>query len=109
MKYRGITHKLDELNRELRNRKIDIAVISETKKKSKGSKELENYVMIYSGVPREEWDSSGVAILVRNDWKNRIIDYKWISSRIVQLRLKILTYTVTIIGIYAPVEGKPTH
>jgi hypothetical protein len=26
---RGITHKLDELNRELRNRKIDIAVISD--------------------------------------------------------------------------------
>jgi hypothetical protein len=30
--------------------------------------------MIYSGLPREEWDSSGVAILVRKDWKNRIID-----------------------------------
>jgi exonuclease III len=69
---RGITHKLDELNRELRNRKIDIAVISEIKRKSKGSKELENYVMIYSEVPREEWASSGVAILVRKDWKNRI-------------------------------------
>jgi hypothetical protein len=28
----GITHKLDELNRELKNRKTDIAVILETKK-----------------------------------------------------------------------------
>jgi exonuclease III len=27
----------------------------------------------------------------------------------VQLRLKILTYTVIKIGIYAPVEGKPTE
>jgi exonuclease III len=26
----------------------------------------------------------------------------------VQLRLKLLTYTATIIGIYAPVEEKPT-
>jgi exonuclease III len=60
-----ITHKLDEPNRELKNRKIDIAVISETKKKSKGTKELENYVIIYSGVPREEWAPSGVVILVR--------------------------------------------
>jgi hypothetical protein len=45
----------------------------------------------------------------RKDWKNRIIDYKWISRRIVQLGLKILTYTVTIIGIYAPLEGKTTE
>jgi exonuclease III len=66
-------------------------------------------VMIYSGVPREEWASSGIAILVRKDWKNRIIDYKWISQRTVQLGLKILTYTVTINGIYAPAEGKPTE
>jgi exonuclease III len=83
---RGITHKLDELNRELGNRKIDIAVILETRKKSKVSKELDNYVMIYSGVPREA--SSGVAILVRKDWKNRIIDCKWISTRNVQLKTK---------------------
>jgi hypothetical protein len=28
------------------------------KKKNKGSKELENYIMIYSGVPSEEWESA---------------------------------------------------
>jgi hypothetical protein len=33
-------------------------------------------VIIYSGVPREEWAPSGIVILVRKDWKNRIIDYK---------------------------------
>jgi hypothetical protein len=32
--------------------------------------------MIYSGVPSEEWASSGVAILVRKDWKNKIIGYR---------------------------------
>jgi exonuclease III len=65
--------------------------------------------MTYSGAPREEWASSGVAILVRKERKNRIIDYKWISPRIMQLRLKMLTYIVKIIGIYAPVEGKTTE
>jgi exonuclease III len=65
--------------------------------------------MIYSGAPREEWASSGVEILVKKYWKNRIIDYKWISPRIVQLGLKILIYTATIIDIYAPVEGKTTE
>jgi hypothetical protein len=42
-----------------------MSVISETKKKSNTSKELENYKMIYSGIPCEEWASSGVAILIR--------------------------------------------
>jgi hypothetical protein len=65
--------------------------------------------MIYSGVPSEEWATSGIAILVRKDWKNRILGYEWISPRILKLRLKLLTYTITIIDIYAPVEGKTSE
>jgi hypothetical protein len=61
---RGKTHKADELNKELQNR-TDVAEISETKQKNKGSKELENYVMICSGIPGEESASSDVAIQVR--------------------------------------------
>jgi hypothetical protein len=76
---RGITHKEDKLDKELKSRKIDIAVISETKKKNKGSKELENYIMLYSGVPSEEWATSGIAKLVRKDWKNKVLGYEWIS------------------------------
>jgi hypothetical protein len=45
---------VDKLNRELKSRRIDITVISDTKQKNKGSKELKNYVMIYSGIRSEE-------------------------------------------------------
>jgi len=52
--------------------KIDIAIITETKKKNKGSENIGNYVMIYCGVPANQWASSGVAIAVTKDWKHKI-------------------------------------
>jgi hypothetical protein len=48
---RVMNHKLDELIMELENRNIDVAVITETKKKNKGPKEIGNFIIIYPGVP----------------------------------------------------------
>jgi hypothetical protein len=42
--------------------------------------------MIYSGVPTNQWASSGVAIAIRKDWKHKIRDYTWISDRIIETR-----------------------
>jgi hypothetical protein len=61
--------------------------------------------MIYSGTPKECWASSGVAILIKKEWKYKIIDCLCISDRIIQVRIKIINKVFTIIGIYAPVEG----
>jgi exonuclease III len=79
---RGITNKEDELELELLNRKIDTAIFSETKKKrTKVQKNIYIfkyfyiYIMIYSGVPEENCASSGVAILVRKELKNKILNY----------------------------------
>jgi len=66
-------------------RRIDIAIITETKKKNKG-----NYVMIYCGVPANQWASSGAAIAIRKDWKHKIQNYTWISDRIIETRIKAL-------------------
>jgi len=46
----GIAEKSEELQTELLKRKIDTAIIIETKKKNKGSEDIGNYVMIYCGV-----------------------------------------------------------
>jgi exonuclease III len=48
----GISHKI-ELVLEFSNMKVDIVVITETKKKNERLKETGNYVMIYSGVSNE--------------------------------------------------------
>ena len=46
--------------------------------------------MIYCGVPTNQWGSSGVAIAIRKDWKQKIQDYTWISDRIIETRIKVL-------------------
>ena len=62
--------------------------------------------MIYCGVPTNQWGSSGVAIAIRKDWKQKIQDYTWISDRIIETRIKVLNRNFTIVGVYGPVEGK---
>ena len=62
--------------------------------------------MIYCGVPANQWASSGLAIAVKKDWKHKIQDYTWISDRIIETRIKVLNRNFTIVGVYAPVEGK---
>jgi exonuclease III len=78
---RGISYKLEELTKELEERKIDTVIVSETKKKNKGSTDIGSYVMIYSGVPNGNWAASGVAILIRKRLRNKILGHTWISPK----------------------------
>jgi hypothetical protein len=75
----GITNRTAETE-------IDIAIITETKKKNKGSEDIGNHVMIYCGERANKWASSGVAIGVREDWKPKKKDYTWISDRMSNLQ-----------------------
>ena len=106
MECKGNCGKTEKLQTELLKRKIDIVIITETKKKNKGSEDIGNYVMIYSGVPANQWASSGVAIAIRKDWKHNVQDCTWISGGIIEIRIKVLNRNFTILGVYAPVEGK---
>ena len=103
---RSLTHKEQELCEELENNQIQIAVITETKKKLKGTNELKNYIMLYSGVNQEERAAAGVAILINNQIKDRIRSYKIVNSRIIVLRISVDRGYLTIIGVYAPEEGR---
>ena len=62
--------------------------------------------MSYCGVPANQWASSGVAIAIRKDWKHQIQDYNRISDGIIVTIIKVLNRNFTVVGIYAPVEGK---
>lgn len=85
---------------------VDIAVITETKKKLKGTEELEDYLYIYSGVPQNKRASAGVAIFINKSLKNKIHSYTWINERLILLRCKHGRGYITIIGAYAPEEGR---
>jgi hypothetical protein len=53
--------------------KIDILVVTETKKKGKVSEELGKYYFIYSGVEEEKRVASGVGIMTTKSLKKRTV------------------------------------
>jgi endonuclease/exonuclease/phosphatase family metal-dependent hydrolase len=104
---RGLATKEMELNNELKEQKINIAVITETKKKLKGTKDMGDYTMIYCGVDQKVRASAGVAILCDRKWKTKIKSYNYINERIVVAKFKVDRGDLVVIGVYAPEEGKP--
>jgi len=48
---------------------VDIAVIPETEKKLKGSQELDDYILLYSGVPTNKRAAASIAIMIKAKFK----------------------------------------
>lgn len=102
----GFNIKELELIENLKQRNINIAVITETKKKLRGTKDLKNYTLIYSGVEQTQRAVGGVGILIDEKWKRKIESYVYINERIVIVRFKIDRGHLCVIGVYAPEEGR---
>ncbi|PSN40274.1 hypothetical protein C0J52_24554 [Blattella germanica] len=95
-----------ELEKELLDMKIDIATITETKKKLKGSQELDKYIMIYNGVEQNQRASAGVAIMINKALKTKIHSYTFVNERIVLARLRVERGFITIVAAYSPGDGR---
>lgn len=103
---RGISGKENELAKIFEKMNVNLAVVTETKKKLKGSKYVENYAMFYSGVDQQERAAKGVAIFVDRKWESRIKEVQYVNDRIILLKLKHERGHLVVIGVYAPEEGK---
>ncbi|XP_044749740.1 craniofacial development protein 2-like [Coccinella septempunctata] len=93
--------KLLELEEELKNVKWDIIGISEARRIGEGEVVLQSgNTLCYSG---EETALRGVGILVHKRHRDKILDVKSISSRVLCLILQInRKYSLKIIQAYAP-------
>jgi len=85
----GINRVFPETN-ELKNLKVDITVLTETKKKCKGSDSCGNYDHFYSGVPRECRAKQEISIVVHRKWRKCITTWEPINKRMIRMNLKIL-------------------
>lgn len=103
---RGYASKEPELDQLLNERQIKIAVLAETKKKGSGTDMTKNYITIYSGVPKTDRAAAGVMILVHKNFGDRINGYNIWHERIISVRIKLKKSYATIIGTYAPEEGR---
>lgn len=61
---RSFNGKDQEIIMELKYHNIDICAISETKKRGKGTSDYNEYILAYSGKPKNERAASGVGILI---------------------------------------------
>ena len=66
---RGLYGKEKLLQEELKKANVDTAVIPETKKKLKGSHELYEYILLFSGVPTNKRAAAGIAIMIKAKFK----------------------------------------
>ena len=90
---RGLGEKEAELDKILNENNIKISVITESKKKLQGTKETENYTVIYSGVDRHIRGQSGFMIWIHKSISNKIDHYKFWNDRVIETRLKTLRDT----------------
>jgi exonuclease III len=102
----GIAHKEEQLDDILAKKGISVAVISETKKKLQGTRETRNFLQFYCGVEREVWARAGIMLMIHKCLKSAINDYTFWNERIIQMRLKRSRGYLSIIGVYASVEGE---
>lgn len=60
----GLSKKINEVIFELKTLHVELAVLTETKKKGQGSENLGQYDHFYSGVSKDRRAQQGVSILI---------------------------------------------
>jgi len=100
----GIRNKEQEVLKEMEKMKIDICVLTETKKKGVGSEKAGSYMKIYSGVPKSCRAKRGVAILVHNRLVKYIKSWQEVDEQILTLEISKNGHNIVVIGVYAPSE-----
>ena len=89
--------------------KIDFAVITETHINTNHVEIRKEFTWYFSGGDTKEHHFAGVAIVIRNKWKNSVEDIQPINERIIYITLSH-TIPITIIGAYAPTaEATPDN
>ena len=98
----SIRDKTEEIEKELERLNIDIATLTETKKKGNGVETLNNYVHIFSGVPKESRASRGVSILISKKLKQKITNWAAHNENILSVNMNILGHKIKIFSVYSP-------
>lgn len=100
----GINTKCKEVFDELYNFRMDITVLTETKKKGNGNELQGDFIHFYSGVEKSRRAKAGVSIAIRKELKNRIKNWSAIDERIITLELVLSGQDIVVIGVYSPTD-----
>jgi len=100
----GIRTKQTEVFKELKEKDIDICVLTETKKKGKGNEKIGDYIHFYSGVEKSARAKRGVSIAVHKKYERNIKCWEEIDEQIIKMEIEKNGERIVIVGVYAPSE-----
>lgn len=108
---RSLQGKENELTDEFIRADLDILAITETKKKEKGTIELEKgHILIYSGVDKNKRAAAGVGCIVHKKLVNKIKKWEAWSDRILTVEIQEKEGNhKTFIIVYGPNEDGNTE
>ena len=96
----AISRKLPEVISEIKEHKVDIVVMTETKKKGHGSENYGDYDLFYSGVPKDQRARQGVAIMMRKSLRRFVVNWEAVNQRIIKMNLNLYGHKITLFGVY---------
>jgi exonuclease III len=86
---RSIRNKISEVTKELREMKVDVAALTESKKKGVGNSIIGEYLLFWSEVDKSKREKSGISLFIKTKYKRNIRDYERINDRCIKLTMKI--------------------
>lgn len=100
----GISTKNQEVFKTLADFNIDIAVLSETKKKGNGNEFRDNYIHFYSGVDKDKRARAGISIALNKKFQKDVRNWSAINERLITMDLEVFGHKLILIGVYAPTD-----
>ncbi|XP_044766969.1 craniofacial development protein 2-like [Coccinella septempunctata] len=104
----GLRTKQGEVFQELEKMKVDICVLTETKRKGVGSETIGEYIHFYSGVPKDARAKRGVSIAVHKRNREHIKSWEEIDEQIMTMEFNKNGHQIVIVGVYAPSDDAGT-
>lgn len=89
----------------LKNVKVNVSALKETKKKLRENKSVETTRCFYIGVVQHERVRKVVAIYLNQKQKDKIKNYRYVDERLLELTLKGQRRDVSVKAVYAPEDG----
>ena len=101
-----IRDKEEEMIEIMKERKLDILGLCETRLKEEGRRVLQDdYQMIWKGGQDAR---HGVAFLISPEIGDRVISINYKNERIIEIEIDMKVTKLSLIQVYAPQQGRPT-
>ena len=97
--------KREEVSVVCKERNLDIMALTETKLKGKGEVNFGDFKGMISGVDVRVRAREGVAIVMKEEWWEKVVESKMVNSRLMWVRVIVGKEKWVFVCAYAPVSG----